>query len=93
MSEFSERPIKATYADSNAARHTALPTEGSSDAADTLRHRVILNMLRDAYDVGADAKLQSGFDIPDNDAVIKLLPQNKRDVLRPDYYKKCIART
>lgn len=63
------------------------PTDHSSAA----KGNVALNMLRDAYTVGAGTKLQSGLSAADNSALAKLLPQNRRDVLKPDYYQKLHA--
>jgi predicted SAM-dependent methyltransferase/2-polyprenyl-3-methyl-5-hydroxy-6-metoxy-1,4-benzoquinol methylase len=85
IDEFSRRQIKEIYSEAELARRLAV---GSHETLEATRSLVALNMLRDAYNVGADAKLKSGLSVSKNNALIKMLPQNKRDVLRQDYYER-----
>lgn len=67
------------------------PAKNRDTGTDAAPYLVTLNMLRDAYSIGADAKLQSGFDTRDHAVLMNLLPQDKHDVLQPEYYEKLHA--
>jgi len=88
MTKSSRQQIKDIHAGAEVTSKEATLSGSPHDTQKATHSLVTLNMLRDAYNVGAIAKLAGGFDVPENDAVVTLLPQNKRDVLRPEYYER-----
>lgn len=88
MAKFSKPLINEIYAQAESDPGDATLAAGTHKAAEATQRLVTLNLLRDAYTVGAEAKLKSGFCVPENDVVMKLLPQNKRDVLQQEYYHR-----
>jgi SAM-dependent methyltransferase len=88
MDEFSRPQANEVYTQGTSAPDGAPVLGQTHTSVEATRRLVTLAMLRNAYTVGADAKLKSGFSVPENDALMMLLPQNKRNVLRPEYYEK-----
>ena len=88
MDETSRPTINETYARDASVPDGASVPDRTHAPVEATQRQVTLAMLRDAYTIGADAKLKGGFSDADNDALIPLLPQNKRDILQPDHYRK-----